>query len=143
MRKIYYLILISFALPGCSSESCKINFEEKSDSFNEAVAEIHSLNYRMNSRQPYYKIVKSFTKTTTPIESKIFDQIEFVELHEDGTIIFQAPNCDHQSDFRDEVYFVAYAPLGRSHIEQKRNIGKLKEVEKHWFMGTDISSLAN
>ena len=97
----------------------------------------------MVSKEPYFRIVKSFTKETSPIETDIFDQIEFVECHEDGTIIFQAPNCNIESDFRDVVYFVAFSPLGKTHIERKRNIGKLKKLDENWFLGTHIYSLAN
>ncbi len=143
MRKTFYLIFLIITLSGCSSETCKIDFEKNADSYKEAVKEIHSLNLEMNSREPYFRIVKSFTETTSPFESKIFDQIEFIEIHEDGTIIFQAPNCDKESDFRDIVYFVAFAPLGESHIKRKRNIGKLEKLEGEWFLGTDISTLAN
>ncbi|WP_147405125.1 hypothetical protein [Aquimarina sp. AD10] len=97
----------------------------------------------MNSEEPYYRVVKSFNESTSPIETNLFNQIEFVECHEDGTIIFQAPNCNKESDFRDVVHFVVYLPLGKSHIERKRNIGKLKKIEEKWFSGTHISTLAN
>ena len=143
MKKIPLLfLLISFSF-SCGSESCKIDFENNSDLFYKAVNEIHSLNLKMDSKEPYFRIVNSFSKETNLIGTEVFDQIEFIECHEDGTIIFQAPNCDQESDFRDVVYFVAFSPLGRKHIERKRTIGKIKEIDKNWFLGTHINTLAN
>ena len=143
MKKITALVFLIGLLSSCRSESCKIDFEKNSDLFNKAVNEIDSLNLIMDSKEPYFRIVKSFTKETSPIETDIFDQIDFVECHEDGTIIFQASNCNKESDFRDTVYFIAFSPLGKTHIERKRNIGNLKKMEKNWFLGTHISTLAN
>ncbi|MEP3209733.1 MAG: hypothetical protein ABJN95_11110 [Maribacter sp.] len=143
MKKLRVLVFLISLLSSCSSESCKIDFQKNSELFNKAVNEIHSLNLKMDSKEPYFQIVKSFTKKTSPMETDIFDQIDFVECHEDGTIIFQAPNCDTESDFRDVVYFVAFSPMGKSHIGQKRNIGELKELSGNWFLGTHISTLAN
>ncbi|WP_420402052.1 hypothetical protein [Flagellimonas sp.] len=143
MRKLIYIFLLTNVISSCDSESCRIDFKKNSDLFHRAVKEIHSLNLMMSSNEPYYRVVKSFTESTSPIETNIFDQIEFIECHEDGTIIFQAPNCDKESDFRDIIYFVAYLPLGETHIERKRNIGKLIKLEEHWFLGTHNSTLAD
>lgn len=142
-QKHTVLIFLICILSSCSSESCKIDYQKNSDLFNDAVKEIHSLNLKMNKKEPYFQIVKSFTKETSPIETDIFNQIDFVECHEDGTIIFQAPNCNKESDFRDVVHFVAYSPMGRTHIIRKRSVGELKEIDENWFSGTHINSLAN
>lgn len=97
----------------------------------------------MDSNETYFRIVKSYTKSTSPFGTEIFKEVEFIECHEDGTIIFQAPNCNKESGFRDVVCFVAYIPMGVDHIKRKRSIGELEKVRENWFLGTHINSLAN
>ncbi len=97
----------------------------------------------MNSNEPYYRPILSLTESNNKISTNIFGEIEFIECHEDGTIIFQAPDCDSQSDFRNVIYFLAYSTKGKSHLEKKRNIGNLKNIKKNWFLGKHIKTLAN
>jgi len=97
----------------------------------------------MNSDKPYFRIIKSYSKKSIPFETDVFNQIDFIECHEDGTIIFQAPNCEKQSVLKDEIYFVAYSPKGEKHIREKRNIGELTKIDKRWFKGTHIKSISN
>lgn len=127
----------------CSSESCKIDFEGNSNLYTKALNEIYNLNIKMNSDEPYYRPVLSFTESNNKIDINVFDEIEFIECHEDGTIIFQAPDCDKESYFRNVIYFLAYSPKGKSHLEKKRNIGALKKIKKDWFLGEHIETLSN
>ncbi|EZH72351.1 hypothetical protein ATO12_23140 [Aquimarina atlantica] len=127
----------------CSSESCKIDFERNSDLYGQALNEIYNLNLKMDSDEPHHKPVLLFTKLNNKIDTNVFDEIEFIECHEDGTVIFQAPDCDNESDFRNVIYFLAYSPKGKSHLEKKRNIGSLKKIKEDWFLGEHIETLAN
>ncbi|QNR25155.1 hypothetical protein [Croceimicrobium hydrocarbonivorans] len=142
MKSIHIALLVFF-ISSCQSEYCKIDFQNNVDSFNEAVHTINALNLKSDSKNPHFRIVKTFSKETSSIDTAIFKQIDFIECHEDGTIIFQAPNCNKENGFRDLVYFVAYSPQGKIHIERKRNIGQLKNIEGNWFSGAHINSLAN
>jgi hypothetical protein len=142
-NRILYLFLLNFIFVSCETESCKIDFENHSELFKKVVSEIHSSNLKMDSKEPYSRIVKSYTKSTSPFGQRVFEEVEFIECHEDGTIIFQAPNCNSESDFSDAVYFLAYIPMGEAHIKRKRNIGELEKVAENWFYGTHIYSLAN
>lgn len=141
--KITSIFLLIFTIVGCETESCKIDFENNQELFKKVVDEIYSFDPKLDGKEPYYRIVKSYTKTTSPFGMDVFREIEFIECHEDGTIISQAPNCNSESPLSDAVYFAAYVPLGRSHIERKRLIGELEKVAENWFLGIHIYSLAN
>ncbi|WP_034244831.1 hypothetical protein [Aquimarina atlantica] len=142
MKYILRIILL-ISILSCSSESCKIDFERNSDLYGQALNEIYNLNLKMDSDEPHHKPVLLFTKLNNKIDTNVFDEIEFIECHEDGTVIFQAPDCDNESDFRNVIYFLAYSPKGKSHLEKKRNIGSLKKIKEDWFLGEHIETLAN
>lgn len=143
MRQLIYIFLLVNLLLSCNSEPCKIDFERNSKSFYQIVKEIHALNLKKDSKKTTYRIVKSFNESSSPFKTNIFEQIEFIECHEDGTIIFQAPDCDKESDFRNVINFLAYSTKGKYHLEKKRNIGNLKEIKENWFLGQHIETLAN
>jgi len=105
--------------------------------------EILNLGLESSSNEPYNGAVLIITKEKNIVSENVFDEIDFIECHEDGTIIFQAPNCDLETDFRDVVYCLAYAPKGIEHIKRKKKADDIKQLENHWYLFKDISSIAN
>jgi hypothetical protein len=140
LKLIIYLFMIFFS--SCSTENCKINYELNSEKYKNALSLIFDMNLSMNSNNTYYRPILTIHEDDNLIDSTIFDEIEFIECHEDGTIIFQAYNCNPQNDFRDVVYILAYSSKGLNHIEGKRNIGKIINVDDNWYLCEHIYSLA-
>jgi len=143
MIKPIYIIFLLTILTGCSSESCRIDFDNNSEIYSFALEEIFAMNLKMDSEEPFRRPILLIYEKDSLVNSEVFSEIEFIECHEDSTIIFQAPNCDGQSDFRDVVYFLAYSPKGPEHIKRKRNIGKIKKVKENWYLCKHIESIAN
>lgn len=139
--KIIYLL--SLVIVGCDSETCNINFDENAELYREVVAEVQKLNLGMDNNTPAFEIIGTFTKSKNVLPGEVFNQVEFIECHADGTIIFQAPNCDPGNMLRDVVNFVAFSPRGIGHIRTKRNIGELEVLDGNWYAGTHIHSMAN
>lgn len=140
----FYLLVISFFITtSCSMESCSIDFEENSEDYQQVIIEIGNLNLKMISDEPYSRIVKTIKKEDGIVNSLIFKDVEFIECHEDSTIIFQAPNCTKRSALKDDIFILVYAPKGESHILRKRNVRGLKRIDENWFQGYHVLSLAN
>ena len=57
--------------------------------------------------------------------------------------IFQAFNCQKESSLRDVVYFLSYSPKGIKHLKGKRNTTNVIEIEKNWFYGKHINTIAD
>ena len=136
------LILILLLFYQCTSESCKINYELHSEKYDKALSVILEMNLVMNSIETHYRPVLKIDKDDNLLDTSLFDEIEFVECHEDSTIIFQAPNCEQENALRDVVYILVYSPKGIKHIKGKRNIGKIEVVGDNWYLCKHIYSIA-
>ena len=139
----FILIFIAVFVTGCSQESCKIDFDSSKSEFEDAISTIMELDLKMDSNQIYFRPIKIIRKKDKIISASIFEQIEFIECHQDSTVIFQAPNCDEETGFRDVIYILAYSPKGIEHLERKRNLVDIKEVAPDWFLGQHINTIAD
>lgn len=137
------IVLGAFFLFGCSQESCKIDFESNTNLYRNALTSIFDLNLEMVSDKNYFRIVRVIREDDSIVSPKVFDEIDFIEIHEDSTIIFQAPNCNQESSIHDVVNILVYAPKGAEHFKRKRNIGDYNKVLDKWYLAEHITTLAN
>ena len=135
------VILISFI--SCETENCQINYESDLNIYNEAVKKIHELGLGMNSNETYFRPAKSFNSDSKILNKNVFDEVEYVECHKDSTIIFQAYNCQNENSLKDVVYFLSYCPKGIEHLNRKRNLQSVIEIERNWFYGKHINTVAD
>lgn len=128
---------------GCSQENCKIDFESKSNLYNSALKSIYTLNLEMNSNETYFRPIREIRIVDSLVSSEVFNEIEYIEVHEDSTIIFQAPNCNSENGFRDVVYLLAYVPKGIEHLKGKRNLGDYNKIKEDWYLAEHLNSTQN
>ena len=140
---ILYAIAISITLVSCKTEKCQINYQSELDIYKKALKTIHELELEMNSDETYFRPVKSFNSGSGILSELVFDDVEYVECHEDSTIIFQAYNFQKESSLKDVVYFLSYCPKGIKHLKGKRNTQSISEIEKNWFYGKHINTVAD
>lgn len=137
-----FLICVIIAT-SCSTESCKLHFQKNSKNYEKVVSDIANLNLKMTSDGPSTRVLKTITNGDEILDKINFPNLDFVECYEDSTVIFQAKNCTKGSALKDDIFILVYAPNGKEHILQKRNVRNLKKVEANWFEGYHVLTLAN
>ncbi len=135
-----FILLVSVS---CNTENCTIEFGTNGDLFREAKNKIYQLDLDLNSVNNGWDLVIDINENDSVVDAKIFEVVEKIEVHRDSTILFQAPNCEKESAFRDVVFVLAYSPKGKEGLKKKRNIGNIEDLEDGWYLIEHINTLAN
>lgn len=142
LRLIAFLSFINLVL-SCSTEDCKIDYHSNGDIFNNAVEDIYKMDLDFSSEEPYYNPILFINEDDVLLNNIPFKEIDFIECHQDGTIIFQGKDCNSESSFRNIVYSLVYSPKGELHIQKKRNLGDIKKIDENWYLCKLVNTLAN
>jgi len=140
--KLLFLVLVVIN-SSCSKEHCTINYKENFGIYENAVSEIFNLGLKMNSKETYYRWLKTIKVEDNIVDEDVFEEVEFIQCHEDSTIIFQAYNCNPQTALSDAIYVLAYSPQGIEHFKGKRNAMSIIKINENWFYAKHIETIAD